>query len=291
MSKGHNKRRNASFVADCLTRRISRALVEGDQRIASTALRIMKRAFRPGTELHRELKLARALLRSTVRNDTLAASIVDEARAAARTFDVEKLDREKSLLIRNVNHKLGDGSLFEQTVPDYRMHATVQTLLNEWRAPMGRRDLERLAEYEGRLVDWLLSEKSLEDDGGTLEEHSRTDMRLLQRAMMKRIDEKYAGQLTGEQREIIRLHALAEVKGSTGALERKLDAVRRDAVARIDARLAEAPDDAYANERLTEVKQRIIAENVSAPDDALVSRFMLYAKLAEEIESGEGEEG
>lgn len=289
MSRGHNKRRNASFVADCLTRRISRALVEGDQRTASIALRIMKRAFRPGTELHRELKLSRALLRSNVRSDSLASSIVNEAREAARSFDAAKLDREKSLLIRNVNHKLGDDSLFEQTVPDYRMHATVQTLLNEWRAPAGRRDIERLAEYEGRLVDWLLTEKSLEDDGGTLEERSRTDTRLLQHAMMKRIDEKYAGKLTTEQREIVRLHALAEVKGSTGALERKLEIVRSDVVARIDARLIEAPDDAYANERLTEVKQRIIAEDVSVPDDALVSRFMLYAKLAEEIESGEGE--
>lgn len=286
MSK-HNKRRTTSFVHEALVRKISRSLVEGDQRSAALAVKVLKRAFRPGTELHRELRLARALLEATVSSPALALSIVDEAKEAARSFDAAKLDREKSLLIRNINHRLGDHDVFEATVPGYRMHATVGTLLGEWRRPAGSRDLARVAEFEDRLVQWLTTEKVASGRDEVIGEESRTDLRLLQRAMLKRIDERYSGTLTPAQKEIVRLRALSIVRGANEPLIRRLEEVRRSALAAIDARLIAHPNDAYANGKLSEVKDRLLAEDLSAIDDALVSRFMLHEKLRAEIEGGE----
>ena len=73
MSRTHNKRRNAGLLYEFLVRTISQALVEGNQKKSSTALKILRRHFKPGTELHKEFRLINALVRSTVSSESVAS--------------------------------------------------------------------------------------------------------------------------------------------------------------------------------------------------------------------------
>ena len=77
------KRRNTALMYEWLVKKISRCLVEGDNRTAGVAVKILKKHFKPGTELHRELRLINAMVRTTVRSEASAASIVSEAKKAA----------------------------------------------------------------------------------------------------------------------------------------------------------------------------------------------------------------
>lgn len=280
MSRGHSKKRNSALLYSFLLRRISSALVEGDERLANRALKILKTSFRPDTELYRELRLANALVRTTVQNQGTASSLIQEAKAAARAHDRDALDREKSLLIRNVNHRLNaDGLFYEQNVPEYRILATVQTLLNEWRVPTG--DIERVARYEDVLTNHLMAEKSPESDGG-LVESTTVDSRLLVRAMMRRLNERYAGALSSTQKDILRMHALSSDDGRT--LRTRLSEIRDGLVAEIDA--YEPGPDASS---IGEARSRIAAEALERIDDDTVSRFMAYSALLDELKNKESE--
>jgi len=130
----HNKKRNTGLVYEFLARCIAQSIVENEEDRREKALKIVNEHFRKGTELYREFRLFNALIATTVSNESVANSILQEAKNAARNYDSSKLDHEKSLLIRSINYKLNkNGDFYSQNVPEYTQYATVQQLLNEWR--------------------------------------------------------------------------------------------------------------------------------------------------------------
>jgi hypothetical protein len=141
MTKIHNKRRNAGLLYEFLIRTISNALVEGDKKKSTTALRLLKKHFKAGTELYREFRLINALVRSTVSSDSVASSILSEAKTAAKSYNLEALDKEKSHLIKNINYYLRDNNFFDQQINEYKAYATAQMLINNWRSEGRDKDI------------------------------------------------------------------------------------------------------------------------------------------------------
>ena len=110
---------------------MAKSLVEGNNEKYRTVSSIMKRHFRPGTELYREFRLFNALAKMCVDKDAIALRILAEAKAAAIDFNAHKLRTEKSTLIKEINHKLNDPEFYQQRIENYRSYATIQTLLND----------------------------------------------------------------------------------------------------------------------------------------------------------------
>lgn len=284
MSKAHNKKRNAGLLYEFLVRTISQALVEGNQRKSVTALRLIKRHFRPGTQLHKEYRLINSLVRITVTNDAVAASILQEAKRAAREHDVVQLDREKSLLISNINKALGDADFFDQPVNEYRTYATVQTLLNDWRASSS--DLGRLAQYEDQLVSWMVSKKP-EPTDPPLESDNAGEGRLLMKVMMRKLNEKYAGALNDDQRRLLRAYAFSTANDDPGSIRLKLAETRDKLLQDIQAFRGEVSDSPHLVDKLDEVSKALVGESLDTVDDDLVTRFMLYTRLRNELSAEE----
>lgn len=287
MSRAHNKKRNTALLYEFLVRTISSALVEGDKKKSSAALRILKRHFRPGTQLYKEFRIFNALVKTTVSSESVTNSIINEARAAVNHFDVTMLDREKSLLIRNINHIIQDEDFYDQPISEYRMYATIQTLLNEWRKPAGTADIESLAKYEDQLRSWLLSEKKSVEHAVT--EDSPGESRLLMKVMMKKLNEKYSVALNSEQKEIIRSYAFSAANDDQTTIRKKLEEIKADLLTSIDSYVTAHGESDYIIKKLKEAKSSISAENINDIDDATVSRFMLYSSLRHELVEGEGE--
>lgn len=284
MSKTHNKKRNSGLLYEFLVKTISTALVEGNKRRSSAALKILKKHFKPGTELYKELRLVNALLRSTVSNQSVAASILNEAKAAARSHDSIALDREKSLLIRNINYTLQDDSFYDQQVNEYKMYATVQTLINDWRS--NNPDLQRLAEYEDRLHNWLVSDKDKTDDGVIGEESSGTS-RLLMKVMTKKLNEKYSGVLSEDQRALIKAYAFATANDNDVILVKRLNETKVNLLSEIDRHVKITPVDSYIQNKLLEARQMLASEVIEKLDDDTITRFMLYTRLGSELAAKE----
>lgn len=285
VSNKHSKKRNAGLLYEFLVKMISKSLVEGDQQRSTESLETLKRFFKPGTELYKEFRLLNSLMKSGVSNVTVAASIITEAKTAARQHDVAKLEREKSFLIKQINHKIDDGTFWDQPVSEYRMFATMQTLINDWRNP-GSAPLERLAEYEDRLTKWLTEAREKpqvhEELAGTIGEN-----RLVFKLMMKKLNEKYGYVLTNDQKSILREYVFMVSSGrDPSALQKKLQEVRDGVVKSIDTYLA-ADSSKYMSGKLEEVRAEIVAESLDTINDEKITKFMLFMKLISELESKE----
>lgn len=285
--KGHNKKRNVGLLYEFLVRLISAALVEGNQAESESALQVLKKHFKPGTELYKEFRLVNSLMKVSVSNQGAAASILNEAKTAARQHDEKLLEKEKSFLIRDINHRLDkEGTFWDQPIAEYKMYATIQTLINDWRHP-GQAPLERLAEYEDRLMRWLTEEredpKIKEELGGTVGEN-----RLVFKLMMKKLNEKYGFALSPNQKAILREYVFTSSTGrDVDQLKGSLSEVKDNALLSIDKYLATDSPNKYMTDKLKEARAAINAETLSEVNDSVITRFMLYMKLVSELETKE----
>jgi len=287
MSRVHNKKRNTALLYEFLVRTISSSLVEGDKKKSSSALKILKRHFKPGTQLYREFRLFNALIKTTVSSDAVSSTIINEARAAASSVNIDQLDREKSLLIRSINHTIKDDDFYDQPVTEYRMYATIQTLLNEWRKTPGTADIESLARYEDSLRKWLVTEKV--SDNHTVSDASPGTSRLLMKVMMKKLNEKYSVALNSEQRDIIKSYAFSAANEDQTTVKKKLQEIKKSLLESMDSYSDIHSDSKYLVQKVKDVRNQILSESIETVDDETVSRFMLYSALKTELTSGEGE--
>ena len=280
MTHNSKKKRNSGLLYEFLVRTISRALVEGNKKKSAHALKIVKRHFKQGPELYKEYRLINSLVKTTVSSEAVAASIIQEAKVAARAYDVKELDREKSLLISVINRSINDDDFYDQQVNEYRIYATIQTLINDWRTP--NCDLERLARYEDQLLRWLVTEKT-EAANMMLPDESQGSSRLLMKVMMKKLNEKYAGQLSEEQRGMIRAYAFSTANDDVNSIKKKLVEVKQRLLREIAEFSRQNVEHEYVNKKMDEARQRIEGETLEVVDDDTVSRFMLYAQLNSEL--------
>ena len=77
--------------------------------------------------------LIRSLVHTRVSDVSLSRRIVSESKSACIGHNAAKLSTEKSSLIRDINHNLNSDNFYDQFISEYKVFATVQALLNEWR--------------------------------------------------------------------------------------------------------------------------------------------------------------
>lgn len=281
----HNKRRNSLLIYEFLVKTISKALIENDRRRSGVALKILKKHFKPGSELYREFRLMNALVKTTVSSEHVAASILKEAKSAVRGCDEVKLDREKSLLIRSINHELNDENFYDQQVNEYKLYATIQTLVNEWRS--SEKDLQLVGNFEDQLMKHLVTERQEHGDSH-LSEDSDGTARILMKVMTKKLNEKYNGVLNDQQRSLIRAYAYSTAASDSTSVQKKLLEIKDDLLQLIDsAAVKEEFKNSYTKEKLEETRRLINEETLHEVDDSTVTRFMLYSRLRDELESKE----
>jgi hypothetical protein len=278
----HNKRRNSLLIYEFLVRTISKSLIEDDKRKSAAALKILKKHFKPGTELYKEFRLMNALAKTTVTSEHTAASILKEAKNAVVGLALDRLDREKSILIKNINHVLNDENFYDQHVNEYRTYATIQTLVNEWKS--NSKDLYRLAQYEDQLMKYLVEEKKEASDA-TISEDTSGTARLLMKVMTKKLNEKYSGVLNEQQKSLIKAYAYSTASEDQTSIRMKMQEIKLDLVSLINGYETEANE--YLKNKLQETKGTLLSENLELVDDETVTRFMLYSKLRDELESKE----
>lgn len=275
----HNKKRNVGLLYEFLTRSAAEGVVDGDEKRVRQAVKLIKKHFKEGTELHREFRLFRALIGATVDTRHTAQRIIETSRRAAQSYDQQRLDREKSLLIRGINHTFKDDSFYDKRVDEYKLYATVQTLLNEWRQDVPT-DIASVARYEEDLVEHLVTPKKQ----NVLDEGKRDQVDdLVVKLMMKKVDGKYQGLLSNEQLALLNSYVYSMRSGDMTQVTEAIEKLRRDVLTAIDAYAAEASDDPNVPvEKLSEVRQ-LVKEPPQQINDDTLAHYLRIAKLKAEI--------
>jgi len=199
MNRSHNKKRNIGIIYDQIINFACLNILEEKNEVAEEALNIVKKHFRKNTQLFKEYKLFKALATTNGVSEQLANNIINEAKKACNNmFNSSKLEKEKSLLIKDLNYSFGKGVIFEQKVENYRVYATIQTLLNEWRENSNNFDL--VTQYEIVLHENLIKKKK-----NTSNKKIQSVDSLTYSLMKEMFTKKYDNILDSDQKEIINL--------------------------------------------------------------------------------------
>ena len=129
--------------------------------------------------------------------------------------------------------------------------------------------------------------KKPEADDAPLESDNPGESRLLMKVMMRKLNEKYAGVLTDDQRRLLRAYAFSTANDDPGSVRLKLTEMKDRLLAEIEAFRRANPDNSYVNDKLAEVNEALVSEALDDVDDETVTRFMLYTKLNSELVSEE----
>jgi hypothetical protein len=190
-------------------------------------------------------------------------------------FSTHQLEIEKSSLIREINKTVNDPEFFNQPIKEYRMFATLQTLLNDWRKE-DEADLSRIVDYEGKLLEWMSSDK---DDQPDLEELKSKDVSALAvKIMNEKFEKKWGDKLNETQRTLIRDYIHGEVDFNM------LESIKKRALRGLD-RLKESTDSQVLLEKLDVVKQSVERVNPRSLDDSGIVKFMELTQLYQELEN------
>lgn len=279
--KKHSKKRNVGLTFEFLTRHIVESVLKGDQKAAAAASALVKRRFRPGTELYREWRLFNAVVKTKGVDETGANAIIRETRDAVRRYDRAKLDREKSLLIRDVNHSLGP-AVYEHRVPNYRTYATIQTLFNDWR-DTGVPNITRIGDYEHKLQSMLMEASDVPSPLDT--QPNPANDALVLKLMVEKLNRRYSKRLTSRQRSLLGSYI---VDGPSSSLVRDATHLKEAVLKYIDSYIDGS--DTMTMRKLTEVRGVVESFDVSTVDDVKLARLMKLCELHDELAAAEGGE-
>jgi hypothetical protein len=274
----HNKKRNVGLIYEQLIRYASKCILEGRTERAEIAMQILKEHFRPGTELYKEFRLFNALVQTTVPTEALALRVLEEARKAATTHDSQKLDFEKSALIRSINKRIDFPGFFDTRIPEYRKLATVQTLLNDWRSTDSTFSAQRVI-YEGKVVGHL-TEKIEVPKLTKKSEVTSLSLKL----MREKLDRKYSTSLTQEQIGLINLYVKASTRSdASGPLAEACASVKSRAIRALDL-LRREKGEGILTEKVDPVKREVESlpdRNIQERD---LTKYLTLIKLISEAE-------
>lgn len=274
----HNKKRNVGIVYELLLRAVSAYLVEGNKEKAQVALDIISHRFARDTELFKEFRLFNALAKTRVTDSAISAVILTESKSAARRIDMTKLDREKSLLIKDINHNLNDSLFFHRRISNYRDLATIQVALNEW--SLGdRSDLSKTVMIETKLVEML---KSPADDGAPEQKIEENVDALVVKILNEKFNKKYAGTLTQDQQEIIRDYVLMNTSnGPSSAMVERAEKIKRDSLSCL-GEIEKSEKNQIIQESILGIRRKVENLDVKNLCDETLGRLMTLSQLIEE---------
>jgi hypothetical protein len=260
-------------------------MVEKDQSGYKKTMEIVRKYYGDGTPLSEERELFDVIRTARGLSEGSARRILAEIERHARGMDAKKIDIKKSNLIKDINYTFGQGFFTEHRVPDYRLMASIQLVIDAARQ-QGRltESLQRVQLEEG-LIRYMMSKGSFQEST-----HQRSEVDAVVMAMVaKRFDEKYSKSLSKNQKSLLEKYLRYQVTGDHKPLREFVmsESVRiRDALNKAMT-MKEFIEDREMMKRLNEVQTKLTNfANGEFPDER-IEETMMYQKLVEEVESNE----
>tara|TARA_R110000787_G_scaffold25502_5_gene71704 strand:+ start:1128 stop:1973 length:846 start_codon:yes stop_codon:yes gene_type:complete len=278
----HNKKRNVGIIYELLLRHISSGVVDDNSNVSSSSMDILKKHFRSNTQLYKEFRLFNALVKTTASSEKVASTILSEARSMALSIDYDTLRHEKTKLIHSINHGLSKDEFYKQWIPEYRMYATIQTLLNDWRKPSAQ-NIGRMAEYENQVIDWLLTEKK---EPELSEQKDPNADKLIIKIMSEKLSKKYSSILNESQKEILSSYVMFKDQNDIKGLRTYLEDLREDTIKELDVYLMKE-NNAILNSKAKTVKSDVKSISTESITDDTIAKFLTIAKLKSTLQEGE----
>ena len=201
MKTRYNKKRNTAFVYEALIREGTSAILQKDDERCNKVISIIKKHFKPGTILRKDLECYQSLYenQSTDKND--CKNIIKEARLQKSYLNPEILFKEQTSLIHSINKEI-ESSVFDNFVPNYKSLANIYQMFSFASAPKEKVLLEKAV-----IEDMTITESTDTETPDTIDD-------IVVESFVKRFNEKYESTLLQEQKTLLNLYIKSFVDNS-----------------------------------------------------------------------------
>jgi hypothetical protein len=271
MKLRHNKKRNTAFVYEALIREATVATLRGDAPKRNKIVQIIKKHFKNGSVLKKDLDCYRSLYDGQNLEPSISEKIIKEAKIAQRLIDPHGLFKQQSALIADVNKEVSP-SVFGNFVPNYKTLATISQIFS------GRLSPKRSVVLENQLIANMSKETKKPQQQGVDE--------VVLKAFVSKFNDKYLGDLIEEQKQLLS-HYISSFADNSVELKMYLN----EEIARLKGDIAKAKESPEIKEdkEMREKADKIVAKldgfaNQNINESVLLT-VMKTQKLVKEIYS------
>tara|TARA_R110002020_G_scaffold440094_3_gene650697 strand:+ start:2270 stop:3097 length:828 start_codon:yes stop_codon:yes gene_type:complete len=184
----HNKKRNTAFVYEALIVEATVAILKKDKSRQATALSIIKKHFKPGSVLKKDLECYQSLKENQNLNAETSKRIINEARLQRRLVGEEGLFTQQTAIIHDINKDLSS-AVFNNFVPNYKSLATIAQMFSQKTSPKEQIILEN-------MIINNMTTSAPEDTEVKMD-------KLVYATFVEKFNKKYESDLLGEQKELL----------------------------------------------------------------------------------------
>ena len=270
MKTKHNKKRNTAFVYEALVKEATVAILKNDSERKDKAIKIIKKHFKPGSVLRKDLDCYRSLSENQSIDRLTAEKILREVKLQKRLIDPSGLFKQQTKLIHDVNKEVSS-SVFGNFVPNYKSLATIMQIFSDKISPKNQVILE----------NELIQKMIVVPEDINIPEHIDG---LVYKTFATKFNQKYDGELLKEQKELLTYYISSF---ADNALE--LKTFLNDEIPRLKEQLEKAKtlDEVKEDEEMFNKTQKVI-EHLSSfakedVNESVLLTIMKTQKLVKEI--------
>lgn len=279
----HNKRRNSGIVYELLVRRASDMLIEGDREGFERARGFLVKYYSDGTPLARERELFEVFRTTRGVPPDVARRVIAEVVVHARRLDRRRIDARKSDLLKEINCSLGRDFFNRYRLPEYRLLASIQIMIESGR---GGRLLEGLQRIQ--LEEALVKYMSMGEVPPVRPQSEEDVDDLVCAVAFQRFQERYGAELSRGQQKLLDEYARLSLDDDRTEMLAHLSDERTRMLLKLkeSRRSSEFRDDRVMSDRLEQAIRKLSLLTES-DHEKVVMELMLFKKLEEEIASNE----
>jgi hypothetical protein len=197
----HSKYKNTGIIFELLVRQVTNdVLATGD----SPSVKILKKYF-SNTELAKEQRLYNLVNTQERFTEGKAETILQTIAESALKFDLQKLNKEKYNLIKEIKKHYDLNNFFKNKINNYKTSASVYTLLESYRVPYFT-DPKQVVNSKITLLEHLTQKEIINKENEEIKEflQESKDIRILTyRMLIEKFNDKYSN-FTPQQKVILK---------------------------------------------------------------------------------------
>ncbi len=283
----HSKVKNTGVLFELLVRQITLEVLNGDK--TENAKRIVKEFFAPGKELNKELRLYELLIKEKYSSETRAEKFVDTVCEAYSKLDVNKLNKEKYNLIKQIKESFDSEQFLSSPISNYKVLASIYKVFESQKTP--DLDIKDVFNSKVTLIENITSKPvskivRKDDEAQQLVEMYKKqdkDIRLLTyKILVETFNKKYTN-LDSKQKEVLReyINNITNTSKFKDYFTQELKSTILE-LNSINKKISDKVTNIKLNETLSVLKGQKLGRSVS---DNQVSVLLLSQELLKELKS------
>ncbi len=276
----HIKYKNTGIIFELLSKQVVSDVLTNR---GNASLNIIKKYFKEGTQLHKELSCYQALYESTGKKEPVAFKLLEVILKQRNVINESQLIKEKYKLIGEIKTNYDVAKFFESRVSDYKLYASIYKLFeyNSADNPVGH-----IACYE-TILEHLTNKTQIQTKNlKTLYESQSDDVKSLSfKMIIEKFNSKYQF-LNAKQKRLVSkfINENTSLDPFKNYVYSEINSIKRSLVD-----IAKKTNDTVLKIKLTEVA-RLTSEITSSNriKDEHISSMIKYYELIDHLQNKNG---